>query len=70
MKINITINMGDSHFLLSVIVKPNTVGTGVPTSVTSSGSGGGGPNFTATTTNTNGNFPFTIVALAENYDIP
>lgn len=69
MKINITITLGDSHFLLSVIVQPNNVGTGVPTSV-SSGGGSGGGGFTATTTNTTGSYPFSIVAYAENYDIP
>ena len=69
LKINITITLGDSHFLLSVIVQPNNVGTGVPTSV-SSGGGSGGGGFTATTTNTTGSYPFSIVAYAENYDIP
>jgi hypothetical protein len=76
MKINVMVSLGDSHFLLSTIVKPNNIGTGVPTATSSSGgtgstgSSGGGSTYTPTVTNTSGAFPFTIVQSAENYDIP
>jgi hypothetical protein len=69
------VSLGDSHFLLSTIVQPNNVGTGVPTSTSSSAttgssSGSGGSGFTPTVTNTSGVYPFKIVNLAENYDLP
>ena len=64
MKINVTIHRGDSEFLLSVIVKPNNVGSGIPTTLTTGGAG----NVNVTTPS--GAFPFTIVARGENYDIP
>jgi hypothetical protein len=67
LKINITISLGDSSFLLSTIVQPDTYGTGVPTTVSSGGGSGG---TIPTVTNSSGPYPFSIVAYAENYDLP
>lgn len=67
LKINIMVTLGDSHFLLSTIVEPNTAGTGVPTTTTSGGGSGG---TIPVLTNTSGSYPWSIVNLAENYDLP
>jgi type II secretory pathway component PulK len=77
LKIEITVAMGDAHFLLSALVQPRTVGPGVPSSAsTASGSSGGssggsgssssGGSFTPVTTVSATAYPFIIVALGEN----
>jgi hypothetical protein len=81
LKIEITVAMGDAHFLLSALVQPRTIGPGVPASVSSSGSSAGGSggsgssggstsssggSFTPVTTASPTAYPFIIVSLGEN----
>ncbi|HVY69281.1 MAG TPA: hypothetical protein VHH73_05100 [Verrucomicrobiae bacterium] len=72
MKINVEVALGDTHFLLSVIVQPNSVGSGVPAGTAAGGTAAGstGTDFTPTTSNTSGAYPFKIISWAENYDLP
>jgi type II secretory pathway component PulK len=74
LKLEITVSLGDAHFLLSALVQPRTIGPGVPstaggtTAAAAAGesSAGGSAGYTPVTTVSATTYPFVIVAMGEN----